>query len=59
MGERCQKMGRDSYPIFRVKTLHRHVEKSLTSDDVRTASLNHCNMVAMLVKVLRDVVGGV
>lgn len=52
-------MGRDLYPIFRVKTLHRHVEKSLTTDDVRTASLNHCNMVAMLVKVLRDVMGGV
>jgi len=51
--------GRDLYPVFRVKSLHRHVEKSLTFNDIRTASLNHCNMVAMLVKVLCDVVGRV
>ena len=48
-----------AYTVFRVKSLHSHVEKSLTCDDVRAASLDHSNMVAMLVEVLGDVVGRV
>ena len=51
--------GRVVYPIFRVKSLHGHVNERFACHNESGTPLNHGDVVSMFIKILGDVVAGV